>query len=76
VIAASCPQPGGGLLTLASARNETPYATASISWQSGDDGYTVAVEVPTGATARVQLPGQEPREVGSGKFDYTVARVS
>lgn len=69
------PQPGGGL-TSASARHETPYGTASISWRNADGGHSVSVEVPTGATARVELPGQEPREVGSGRFEYTVAQIS
>jgi alpha-L-rhamnosidase len=69
------PQPGGGL-TSASARHETPYGTASISWRNADGGHSVSIEVPTGATARVELPGQEPREVGSGRFEYTVAQIS
>jgi alpha-L-rhamnosidase len=69
------PQPGGGL-TSASARHETPYGMASITWQSNGTGYTVAIQVPTGATARVELPGQEPRDVGSGTFEYSVAPVS
>ncbi|WP_326493591.1 family 78 glycoside hydrolase catalytic domain [Pseudarthrobacter sp. SL88] len=63
------PQPGGGL-TSASARHETPYGTASIAWETTDDGYTVTVHVPTGTTARVELPGHEPHDVGSGRFDY------
>ncbi|WP_308159819.1 alpha-L-rhamnosidase C-terminal domain-containing protein [Arthrobacter sp. ISL-5] len=69
------PQPGGGL-TSASARHETPYGTAAISWRNADGGHSVSTEVPTGATARVELPGQEPREVGSGRFEYTVAQIS
>ena len=69
------PQPGGGL-TSASARHETPYGTASISWRNADGGHSVSIEVPTGATARIELPGQEPREVGSGRFEYTVAQIS
>lgn len=69
------PQPGGGL-TSAAARHETPYGTASISWRNADGGHSVSIEVPTGATARVELPGQVPREVGSGRFEYTVAQIS
>lgn len=69
------PQPGGGL-TSASASHETPYGRASIEWQSNDGGYSVTVEVPTGCTARVELPGQEPHDVGSGTFEYTVARTA
>jgi alpha-L-rhamnosidase len=69
------PQPGGGL-TSASARHETPYGTASISWQSTDAGYIFAVEVPTGTTARLELPGQEPQEITSGTYEYAVEPVS
>lgn len=69
------PQPGGGL-SFASARHETPYGMASISWRSTGVGHSVTIEVPTGASARVELPGQEPREVGSGRFEYTVTRIS
>jgi alpha-L-rhamnosidase len=69
------PQPGGDLSS-ASARHETPYGMAAISWQTTDAGHSVTIQVPTGATARVELPGQEPREVGPGLFDYTVARTS
>ena len=56
-------------------RHETPYGRASIEWQSSGGGYSVIVDVPTGATARVELPGQEPHDVGSGTFEYTVART-
>lgn len=69
------PQPGGGL-TSASARHETPYGMASVAWQNTDGGHSVSIEVPTGATARVELPGQAPREIGSGRFEYSVARIS
>jgi alpha-L-rhamnosidase len=69
------PQPGGGL-TSASASHETPYGRASIEWQSNDGGYSVTVEVPTGSTARVELPGREPHDVGSGTFEYTVVRTA
>ncbi len=63
------PQPGGGL-TSASARHETPYGLASIAWRIEGDRLTVEVVVPTGATAVVELPGQEPVEVGSGEHRF------
>lgn len=69
------PQPGGGL-TSASAAHETPYGRASISWQRTGTGHTVEIEVPTGTTARVELPGQAPADVGPGRFEYTLAAVS
>lgn len=69
------PQPGGQL-THASARHETPYGTASISWALGTGGLNVQVNVPTGCTAHVELPGQTPFEVGSGTFSYAVEPVA
>ncbi|MGX1162722.1 alpha-L-rhamnosidase [Arthrobacter sp. SLBN-100] len=68
------PQPGGGL-TWASATHETPYGRASISWRTTGSGHRVEIEVPTGTTALLELPGQEPAEVGPGHFEYTVAGV-
>ena len=69
------PRPGGQL-THASAQHETPYGTSSISWTLGTGGLTVHVEVPTGCTARVELPGRAPLDVGSGRFSYAVEPVS
>lgn len=69
------PQPGGGL-TWASAAHETPYGRAAVSWRTTDTGLSVDVTVPTGTTARVELPGQEPVETGPGRFEYAVAAVS
>ncbi len=69
------PQPGGGL-TAASASHETPYGRAAISWQSTPAGLSVQIQVPTGTTARVELPGQDAMEVGPGSFEYTVAAIA
>ncbi|MFC8039033.1 family 78 glycoside hydrolase catalytic domain [Paenarthrobacter sp. NPDC057355] len=69
------PQPGGGL-TWASARHETPYGAASVQWKIDDGNLTAVVEVPTGATARVELPGQVPAEVASGHHRFAVQLVS
>jgi alpha-L-rhamnosidase len=60
------PRPGGGL-TAASAAHETPYGRAEIAWSIADGELTVDVTVPTGTTATVDLPGREPRMVGSGR---------
>ncbi|PRB43491.1 alpha-L-rhamnosidase [Arthrobacter sp. MYb23] len=69
------PQPGGGL-SWASARHETPYGTASVQWRIDDGGLTVVVEIPTGTTARVELPGQDPLDVGSGRHEFAAQLVS
>ncbi|MHA7280914.1 family 78 glycoside hydrolase catalytic domain [Arthrobacter sp. MDT2-2] len=64
------PRPGGGL-TSASARHETPYGTASISWSLDAGNLSVEVTVPTGSTAVVDLPNQAPVSVGSGTHTFT-----
>ena len=65
------PVPGGGL-TNAEARHETPYGLASVKWHIVDDSMSVHVVVPTGATARVELPALEPFEVLSGSHSFVV----
>jgi alpha-L-rhamnosidase len=65
------PRPGGGLSS-ASAAHETPYGRASISWKRNGTGHSVEIEVPTGTTARVELPGRAAADVGPGRFEYTV----
>ncbi|WP_350001126.1 glycoside hydrolase family 78 protein [Pseudarthrobacter sp. WHRI 8279] len=69
------PQPGGGLSS-ASAAHETPYGRASISWKRDGSGHSVEIEVPTGTTARVELPGRAPADVGPGRFEYVVEGIS
>ena len=69
------PRPGGGL-TSASATHETPYGTASIAWRLELDELIVAVVVPTGTSAVVDLPGRDPVEVGSGAHEFRSARTA
>lgn len=59
------PRPGGGL-TAASAAHESPYGRVSIAWAIHDDRLEVSVEVPTGTSAVLDLPGQQPRTLGPG----------
>ena len=59
--------------TAASARHETPYGTASISWRLGGGELLVDLVVPTGADAIVELPGQEPFAIESGSHSFTTA---
>ncbi|WP_346618422.1 glycoside hydrolase family 78 protein [Blastococcus montanus] len=65
------PRPGGGL-TSARARHETPYGPAEVSWRLAGPELTVRVEVPTGTTATVDLPGAEPAEIGPGTHCFEV----
>ena len=69
------PQPGGGL-SWASARHETPYGTASVQWRIDDGDLTAVVDIPTGTTARIELPGQDPVDVGPGRHELAAQPVS
>ncbi|GAA5037126.1 alpha-L-rhamnosidase [Thermocatellispora tengchongensis] len=64
------PRPGGDL-THASARLDTPYGPASVSWARDGDTLTVTATVPPGATAEVDLPGAAVQEVGAGTHTFT-----
>jgi alpha-L-rhamnosidase len=64
------PRPGGGL-TWASARHDTPYGRAAISWSLADDSLTARLTVPPGCEATVDLPGRAPFTIGPG--EHTVA---
>ncbi|UFS58564.1 alpha-L-rhamnosidase [Subtercola endophyticus] len=66
------PRPGGGL-TRASARHETPYGEASISWSLAAGTLSVDVTVPIGATATVDLPDGRLLHVGPGIHSFTAA---
>ncbi|MBF4570646.1 glycoside hydrolase family 78 protein [Plantibacter sp. VKM Ac-2880] len=65
------PRPGGGL-THASAVHLTPYGRASITWTIVAGALQVEVEVPTGTSAVVDLPGAEPASVTSGTHRFAV----
>ncbi|MGJ6963137.1 family 78 glycoside hydrolase catalytic domain [Streptosporangium sp. G11] len=66
------PRPGGGL-THASAELRTPYGPASVAWTVAGGALTVAVTVPPGTVAELDLPceGVFPKEVGSGTHTFT-----
>jgi alpha-L-rhamnosidase len=64
------PQPTR-LLSRASARHRTPYGDAEAGWERVDGVLVVRAVVPVGATAIVQLPGEEaPLEVGHGSHEW------
>jgi alpha-L-rhamnosidase len=65
------PRPGGSL-TRAAARHLTPYGEASIRWWLDAGRLHVAIRVPVGADATVELPGQPTVEVGHGEHTYDV----
>ena len=59
------PRPGGGL-TAASAVHESPYGRVSIAWAIRGGHLAGSVEVPTGASAVLDLLDQQPRTLGPG----------
>ncbi|WP_199433451.1 glycoside hydrolase family 78 protein [Qaidamihabitans albus] len=65
------PRPGAGL-THAAATHETPYGRASVSWRAEHGELAVDVDVPAGSTATVDLPGQSPFTVASGRHHWRV----
>jgi alpha-L-rhamnosidase len=57
----------------AATEHETPYGRATVRWEAGDGVLAVRVTVPPNTSARIELPGREPEEVGSGEHAWTVA---
>jgi alpha-L-rhamnosidase len=66
------PRPGGGL-THATTRHMTPYGLAEVAWEITGNHLVVNATVPTGTSATVDLPGNEPLEVGPGAHRFTVS---
>lgn len=54
------------------ARHETPYGMAEAGWTASDGQLQVRAVVPANTTAVVELPGEEPVEVGSGTHEWMI----
>ncbi len=65
------PNPGGGL-TNASAEFESMYGKIKSAWKIEAGNFVYDVEVPANTTATVILPNSEKKELGSGKYSFTV----
>ena len=65
------PRPGGGLVE-AGASLRTPHGEAGVRWLRHDDRLSVDIGIPYGCSATVDLPGQEPATVGSGRHRLDV----
>ena len=65
------PMPGGDLQH-ASTSHRTPYGLASVHWRIEGDELHVQAQVPPNTRAEVRLPGQEPVEVGSGAYAWSI----
>nr|WP_198144515.1 alpha-L-rhamnosidase [Parafrankia sp. EUN1f] len=64
------PRPGGGL-TWARARHRSPYGIAAIEWHWIAGRLEVAVEIPTGSTATLEMPLHSSLEIGPGRHHFT-----
>ncbi|NMM93826.1 glycoside hydrolase family 78 protein [Bifidobacterium oedipodis] len=60
------PRVGGGI-DHASTSHVTPYGKAAVDWKVADDVLKLTVTVPVGATALVEIPDYESRELGAGE---------
>ena len=58
-------------LESASLRHDTPYGEIAISWSIGEGG-EVAVSLPFGVTASIELPDWPPVRVGAGEHRFAV----
>ncbi|MFI6346070.1 family 78 glycoside hydrolase catalytic domain [Streptomyces sp. NPDC050560] len=63
----------GGLLTSASARQETPRGEAACGWSLADGTLTVEVRVPPGSEATLELPTDETESVHEGGLPWAAA---
>lgn len=66
------PVPGGGI-TWAETALDSVAGRIEVAWRLEGDGLACDVTVPEGATARVELPGGEPVELGAGRHSVTSA---
>ncbi|MGV8845918.1 family 78 glycoside hydrolase catalytic domain [Tessaracoccus sp.] len=62
------PLPG---LDSACARHDGPYGSIEVSWTRDGDAVRVRATVPPNSNAVVDLPGQNPFEVGSGFHEWS-----
>ncbi|WP_205857239.1 alpha-L-rhamnosidase [Phytoactinopolyspora endophytica] len=63
------PRPGGGL-RFARGRYASAYGTISAHWWFEEDALHFTVQLPTGTTGVVELPGRDPVEVGPGQHTF------
>ncbi len=50
----------------------TRYGKVSSNWKLKGKKFFSSVEIPANTTATVILPGQKPKEVGAGKWEFMV----
>ncbi len=70
------PRPGGGL-TSASTSLHTRHGHVTVAWRLSEDGaLQVAVDLPDGVSAEIDLPGAEPQSAGSGHHSFEVGQAA
>lgn len=51
---------------------DSVYGTVSSAWEKTASGHAFRVSVPANCTAELRLPGQEPRTLAAGKYEFEV----
>ncbi|MCM3848303.1 glycoside hydrolase family 78 protein [Pseudonocardia sp. DR1-2] len=64
------PRPGGGL-SWARAEHRSPYGRVAVAWRIEEGTLSVTTVVPTGSTARLELPDGTVVELGPGQATHT-----
>ncbi|OQV04612.1 hypothetical protein CLAIMM_09467 [Cladophialophora immunda] len=67
------PQPGGSV-TWAKTSFNSPYGEFRCEWTTNGNKLEGVTAVPPNATAILELPGQEPREISSGVRNFSIPR--
>lgn len=65
------PHPGGGLSN-ATAEFDSMYGKIKSAWKTEGGNFVYDVEIPANTTATVILPNSEKKELGSGKYSFSV----
>ena len=60
------PVPGGGI-TWAETQLDTGFGRIGVHWELEDGRIVASLDVPAGTTARVELGGDDPLEIGPGR---------
>ncbi|MBO6214613.1 MAG: alpha-L-rhamnosidase, partial [Lachnospiraceae bacterium] len=62
----------GGSLTSACGRVMSPYGEIVSDWSIEGDEFKISVAVPVGCLCHLSLPDGSNKDIGSGKYEYSV----
>ncbi len=51
---------------------DSVYGAVSSAWEKTEHGHIFRVRIPANCTAELRLPGQEPRTLAAGKYEFEV----